>query len=43
VADCCVDGNELLGSSKGGEFLDCVSDYKRFKNDSASWGQRVCL
>jgi len=31
----CEHGNEASGSIKGGEFLDCLNDYKRLKKDSA--------
>jgi len=33
----CEHDNELVGSIKGREFLDYLSDYKLFKKDSASW------
>jgi hypothetical protein len=31
----CEHGNEPLGSIKGGEFLDKLSDYQLLKKDSA--------
>jgi hypothetical protein len=36
VADCCEHGNELLGSTEGGEFLHKISDYQFLKKDFAS-------
>jgi hypothetical protein len=35
VAGFCEHGNEHSGSIKGGEFLDCMSDYWLLKKDSA--------
>jgi hypothetical protein len=35
VAGCCEHGNELLGSIKGGEFIDLLSNYQLVKKDSA--------
>jgi hypothetical protein len=35
VASSCEYDKELLGSIKGGEFLDYLSDYELFKEDSA--------
>jgi hypothetical protein len=29
--------NEPSGSIKGGEFLDCVSDYQLFEKNSSLW------
>jgi hypothetical protein len=36
MAGCCEYGNELLGSIKGGEFLDELSDCQLLKKDSAA-------
>jgi hypothetical protein len=33
----CEHGNEPLGSIKGGEFLDWLSDYYLLKKDSVPW------
>jgi hypothetical protein len=35
VAGCCEHGIEPSSSIKGGEFLDCLSDYKCLKKDLA--------
>jgi hypothetical protein len=37
VAGSSEHGNELLGSIKGGEFLDQLSDCQLLKKDSAPW------
>jgi hypothetical protein len=41
VAGFCEHGNEPSGSIEGVEFLDCLSDCKLLKKDSASWNQLV--
>jgi hypothetical protein len=37
VTGCCERGNELSGFTKGGEFLDQLSDKKLVKKVSAPW------
>jgi hypothetical protein len=37
VAVSCQLGNELLGSIKGGESVDWLTDYLLLKKDSAPW------
>jgi hypothetical protein len=34
-------GYEISGSTKGWEFIDCMSDYQLLKKDSASWSQFI--
>jgi hypothetical protein len=41
VASSCEHGDEHMGSIKGGEFLDKLSDYYLLKKDSASWSYVV--
>jgi hypothetical protein len=35
VRGCCEQGSEPSGSTKGGEFLNYLSDYQLLKKDSA--------
>jgi hypothetical protein len=37
VVDTCDHGNEPVGSIKGREFLDYLSEYLLLKKDSALW------
>jgi hypothetical protein len=37
MAGFCEYGNEFSGSIKGGEFLDCLSNYPFFKKHPAPW------
>jgi hypothetical protein len=37
VAVCCEHNSEPLGSIKGGEFLEQLSDYQLLKDDAAPW------
>jgi hypothetical protein len=37
MVGCCEHGNEPLGSIKGGEFLDYLSNCQLLKKDSAPW------
>jgi hypothetical protein len=41
MAGSCAHGNEPLGSIKGGEFPDQLSDYTLLKDDSAELNQAV--
>jgi hypothetical protein len=41
VAACYEHGNELSGSIKGGEFLDCLSNYQLVRMDPAPWSYLV--
>jgi len=41
VVGSCEHGNEPLGSIKGGELRDYLSDYQLFNKDSASGGYSV--
>jgi hypothetical protein len=42
VADCCEHGNELLGSIKGGGFLDNPSNYYLHNKDFVPWRNLFC-
>jgi hypothetical protein len=39
VTGSCGHGNETSGSTKGGEFLDYLSNYQLIKKDSAPWSR----